>query len=321
MTPRLWVMNADCEAELAVWPAAYRRIPTIARRNRALAPALLRLAEPGDALLVDRPWESGLAARAAEAGVELLADDEAVVSTRRRLEPWGWTPSVVAMGERIGSIVDGPPIDVVRRVSSKLFSHELERELGVGIDRSSVVDSMESLADALAVACPGADDKWVVKSPFGFAARERVLGRGPKADDRSGTWAARRFAAGERLIVEPWLDVVREYGVPIVVSADGDVDVVGFSNLQTNRAGVATGYWIGRPIAPGIVAELTRVAILVGRRLAAAGYTGPAGIDALKHAGGLRPLVEINARWTMGHVAVAVGRILPSGSFFRPGES
>jgi hypothetical protein len=218
-------------------------------------------------------------------------------------------------------MVDGPSIEVVRRLSSKLFSHALEGELGVGVNGASVVDSMQSLVDALGAACPHPDDKWAVKGPFGFAARERVLGRGPTVDDRAGKWAARRFAAGERLLVEPWLDVVREYGVPIMVGAGGVVDIVGFSDLQTNRAGAAEGYWIGRPIATEVTDELTRVAGEVGRRLAAEGYVGPAGIDALEHADGLRPLVEINARWTMGHVAVAVARSreYSEPQFWKPG--
>ncbi len=321
MTSRLWLMNADCEAELAVWPAPYRRIPTIARRNRALAPALLWLAERGDALVVERPWEPELVAQAAERGVELLNRDGIDDAAGLRLEPWGWTPSAAEEGARHGAAVNGPSIDVVRRMSSKLFSHSLERELGVGVRGATVVDSMESLAAALGTACPRPHDKWVVKSPFGFAARERVLGRGPAVDDRAGKWASRRFAAGERLLVEPWLDVVREYGVPMVVGSGGEVEIAGFSDLKTNRAGAAEGYWIGRPIATDVTDELTKVANEVGRRLAAEGYVGPAGIDALEHAGGLRPLVEINARWTMGHAAVAVARTLPSGSFFKPGES
>ena len=319
MTQRLWVMNADCEAELAVWPAPYRRSPTIARRNRALAPELLWLTRPGDALAVDPPWEPELVSRASDRNVELVACDAIGDSPRRSLEPWGWTPSAVDLGTRHGAAVNGPSFEVVRRLSSKLFSHALERELEIGVDGAAIADSMESLTVALRAACPRPDDKWVVKSPFGFAARERVLGRGPAIDDRAGKWAARRFATGERLIVEPWLDVTREYGVPIVVHPGGDVEIVGFSDLQTNRAGAAEGYWIGRPIATEVTDELARVANEVGRRLAGEGYTGPAGIDALEHAGGLRPLVEINARWTMGHVAVAVARTLPSGSFFKPG--
>jgi hypothetical protein len=52
------------------------------------------------------------------------------------------------------------------------------------------------------------------------------------------------------------------------------------------------------------------VARRAGERLFAEGYHGPVGIDALETAGGLHPLLEINARYTMGFVAVAVERAL-----------
>ena len=37
---------------------------------------------------------------------------------------------------------------------------------------------------------------------------------------------------------------------------------------------------------------------------------GPVGVDALEHEGGLHPLLEVNARYTMGFVAVAVEKSL-----------
>jgi hypothetical protein len=52
--------------------------------------------------------------------------------------------------------------------------------------------------------------------------------------------------------------------------------------------------------------ELERIAHIVGERLFKEGYHGPVGIDALEHARGLHPLLEINARYTVGFIAVAV---------------
>jgi hypothetical protein len=58
------------------------------------------------------------------------------------------------------------------------------------------------------------------------------------------------------------------------------------------------------------MAELERVAALVCARLHEEGYCGPVGVDALEHRGGLHPLLEVNARYTMGFVALAVERAL-----------
>jgi hypothetical protein len=54
--------------------------------------------------------------------------------------------------------------------------------------------------------------------------------------------------------------------------------------------------------------DLESIASVLAPRLTRAGYYGPVGIDALEHTGGLLPLLEINARYTMGFIALAVER-------------
>ena len=123
-------------------------------------------------------------------------------------------------------------------------------------------------------------------------------------------WSQRRFDRGETLIFQPWLEVEREYGVVMEISSSGASSIQGISDLQTNGAGTGTGYLLGRPLDAGRRRELESMARTVAARLYAEGYTGPAGVDALEHTRGLHPLLEINARYTMGFVALAVERAL-----------
>jgi hypothetical protein len=110
---------------------------------------------------------------------------------------------------------------------------------------------------------------------------------------------------------------LREYGVVCEVRRDGSHRVCGFSDLRTNGAGTGLGYVLGRPPTPERMRELEWVAAVVCERLHAAGYHGPAGLDAVEHAGGLHPLLEVNARYTMGFVALAVERVVkPSAPTF-----
>jgi hypothetical protein len=200
--------------------------------------------------------------------------------------------------------------ETVARVNSKLWSHALEVELGWSQPGAATASSFEELQEVAARACPAGDDKWVIKSPFGFAARDRVLGRGPLIAEAQARWASRRLDRGETLIFQPWLEVLREYGVVLEISPAGESVLQGISDLQTNGAGTGTGYILGRPPAPARLHELERIASIVAGRLFKEGYYGPVGIDALEHTGGLHPLLEINARYTMGFVALAVERSL-----------
>lgn len=306
-------MNADFEVELAAETTGgkYRRLPPFEALNRRLAPHLLWLAQPGDALLLEQPWSESLQSDARRRGVELVSPGHREREAARLFTPWGWTPCAVAAGVQAGARVSQTvPFATVARVNSKLWSHALEVELGLALDGATSAATFEELTQAVARACPKADDKWVVKSPFGFAARDRVLGRGSVLADAQAKWSRRRLDKGETLLFQPWLEVVREYGIVMEIDADGAIEIHGISDLQTNGAGTGTGYILGRTPAPHRVAELERVARFVGARLSSEGYFGPVGIDALEHAGGLHPLLEINARYTMGFVALAVERSL-----------
>ena len=64
-----------------------------------------------------------------------------------------------------------------------------------------------------------------------------------------------------------------------------------------------------------IFQHLEAVGRAVGSRLAARGQTGPAGIDALVYRDSngefrLKPIVEVNPRYTMGHIALKLSRRL-----------
>ncbi len=307
MGPRLWHMNADFETELSRPLGTYRRLPSAEALNRRLAPHLFWLARAGDALLLAEPWDDQLRQEARRRGVELVSPDHQRDLSAYTFTPWGWTPSALAAGKRAEAQVSQPvPFETVARVNSKLWSHALEVEFGWALPGAAVCSAFAELEETLARACPRRDDKWVIKSPFGFAARDRVLGRGPTLEGPQGKWCERRFQRGERLIFQPWLEVRREYGVVLEISPGGAYSIKGISDLQTNGAGTGRGYLLGRPPAENRILELEAVADKIAPRLFREGYTGPVGIDALEHSLGLHPLLEINARYTMGFVAVAV---------------
>lgn len=313
-------MNADFEMELAAanTHGIYRRPASFIEINRRLAAHLLWLMRPGDALLLDESPSTELAAQAVERGVKLIAIDGDVDQSHRVFTPWGWTKNAVTIGEKFGAIVRHPPLETVARVNSKLWSHALELELGIARAGSAIASTFEELQMAVSRACPNPEDKWVVKSPLGFAARDRVLGRGAILEGAQATWTQRRFARRETLLFQPWLDVMREYGVVMNILPDGEIIIEGISDLQTNGAGTGTGYILGRKPSPQRADELLNMAKIVGARLFKEGYTGAAGMDALEHTGGLHPLLEINARYTMGHIALAIERALdPKTPVFR----
>lgn len=308
---KLWYMNADFEMELATAPSnKYFCSPIVAKVNQQLAPHLLWLASKGDSLILEKPWSESTLQFAQKQEVDLIVPNCKIKQQEKLFTPWGWTPSAIEAGLKLGAIVNAPSLNLIKKINSKVFSFSLEQEWGIALKGSGIAKDVNELKAIIRESCPGASDKWVIKSPMGVAARERILGRGSTLNQAATIWVERQFEKGEQLIFQPWLEVIREYGVTIYINVNGEIEFLGVSDLQTNGAGTGIGYLLGRKIELFRLAELKEVAERVGKRLFQEGYSGPAGIDALEHSKGLHPLLEINARYTMGFVAIAVEKAL-----------
>ena len=160
----------------------------------------------------------------------------------------------------------------------------------------------------------------MLKAAFGMAGRERVPGCGPDLPEPTLNWCRRRLSKHSGIVFEPWLERVAEAGVQIDVPSSGEPRLAGITPLLSTPGG---GYRGSRLIADRELeewADAVPVALAVGRELQAIGYFGPVGIDVMRyaHLSGeirLRCLQDLNARWTMGRLA------LGWKSQFRPGES
>lgn len=220
------------------------------------------------------------------------------------LLPWGVTPRVVQMAPH----QDFPDPAVVRRVNDKQFSHELEKRFGVELPCARLVTSLEELEAAVAD-CP---HDWVLKHPMGVSARERAVGKQGRISDSGRGWARKQFV-NWTLLFEPWVDPRRDFSMHFEIARDGSVEFVGHCQLVADPGGV----YRGNQLVPG--QELAGRALACGREvageLARLGYWGPVGIDAFEGVLGehpvLRPLVEINARYSFGRLTLALRDWIP----------
>ena len=113
---------------------------------------------------------------------------------------------------------------------------------------------------------------------------------------------------------EPWVESIGEVGVQIEVPHDDEPYIIGWTLMLVDSRGQYAGSWfkLGRKWASedeshdwGIAADM---AMKVAKRVQQIGYFGPLGIDAMRYRGRngsirLRPLQDINVRWTMGRLS------------------
>jgi hypothetical protein len=155
--------------------------------------------------------------------------------------------------------------------------------------------------------------KWVLKGEFGGAGREIRFGSGPFSNV-DASWVGNRFRRGLSVTIEPRLDCIAEAGVQFQIDSDGAVAFIGVTPLLSRADGSYEGSRFENDASlPADWSEAIAVGRLAAAAVAREGYCGPLGIDAMRYrdAAGetrFRPLQDLNARYTMGRLALGLRR-------------
>ena len=288
--PRAWVLNLDAEHELergsGYTPTRHMRSIVERERRRLLGP----LVAPGDVLVTEAALAAGGAAIERARGLAGCA--------------WSPTPRALDLLARAGAQVSqAPAFEVLRRVNARPFAAAVRSPLrAAGFAKQVVLSEDEVLAQVARPAALG----WLVRRTFGAAGRgRRRLHAGQPTPDEL-TWIRASLRSGP-LVIEPWVQVTREYTRSGSVAADGAVTISAPCFQETSEHGA----WLrteraGRGAVHGSDdLRLEEATARAGEALAHAGYFGPFGIDAFRYRAGpgepecLNPLSEINARLTM----------------------
>jgi uncharacterized ferritin-like protein (DUF455 family) len=187
----------------------------------------------------------------------------------------------------------------------------------------------EALSAVTAIRARG-HHKVVAKESIGLAGSNAMRFFEPELPESHRTWIQKSLAAGRSLVIEPWLERLVDFSLQLEMSDDG-LRVCGYTVLLNDARGqylgnVAESHHHTRipvavvkcfPEVPGMSSRLLRLfGALVESlevRLRAAEFVGPVGIDAFvfRDATGaprVKPVVEINPRYTMGRVTVELMR-------------
>ena len=189
----------------------------------------------------------------------------------------------------------------------------LDEQLSTRLPGARAIDSLAQLDEHLAhgAAAAGVDRRWVCKAPWTAAGRDRAHGQGDTLDGELRVYVGRLLERFGVVLFEPWLDRVLDIGTCARLSADGTVAAQAPHTLLSDPRGGFLGIDLALPpisdVDRGSLAAATDAA---GAALHRLGYTGPFTVDAFVYRSGggtrLRPLCELNARHTFGHVARAL---------------
>jgi hypothetical protein len=300
-----------------------RTLPaSIQRINAELAFSLVTIAQPGDCVWAIEPPELDYRQHLVEIGLPAVQIVRAAsdVPVGTELQPWGWSSHVNNWGTRNGWRCDCPDLDVVATANSREFSASLEREWNCGLPHARSIHTLQEFHDAVAESAQQTA-AWVVKANFGMSARERSLGRGSPPSQQAVQWVRKQLAEGGPVYFEPWVERLEEIGIQFTIPSAGHPVLEGITPLITDSLGTYRGSRFRGASCQLAGLDGTKpvleIATRAAQRIQQLGYYGPLGIDAMRYctpAGEIRwrPLQDINARLTMGRLALGLRRIVQS---------
>lgn len=293
--------------------------------NTSLASCWVGLAEDGDHIYVPGTIPSEFVVQLANAGLPRVRftnqwpnQEEA---SKLQFVPWGWSAEVIQTARLKGFQSEVPPPAAVQAINARTFSFQCEEEWGLLLAGSRKLENISDLEAGvidLNKLQGGKTKAWVVKANFSMSARERMQGQGDQLTEQIRGWANKRFAQGQTLFLEPWVNRISEAGLQFEIPKQGDPQLKGVALLLSDARGQYRG---SRITIDEQSLEEWQTAIEVGQRVAKraqqAGYFGPLGIDAMCYQDEdgkrqCRPIQDLNARYTMGRLALGFARFLES---------
>ena len=168
----------------------------------------------------------------------------------------------------------------------------------------------------------------VVKAPYGTSGMQ--MRRIQKLEELKGPlegWMKNILITQKALIIEEWLEKTADVSIQIEIT-EKQTQIFQVRRFMTGNQNEYRGAYLGSKLAGfstdeirvlhNLLPEWLRLIRALGIKLREKGYQGPAGIDALlwRSSEGtlkLKPLIELNPRWTMGRIALELEKQLLPG--------
>ena len=200
-----------------------------------------------------------------------------------------------------------------------------------------VVDTPRAAREAIAAIRRRGHHRIVVKQALGLAGRNSIRLWERDVVETHRRWMAGALERGGQLVIEPWLERAADFSAQLEMTSDG-LKLCGYTGLINDHRGQFEANWAapnygtrlptpvtalfnGPPDISGRTQRLySRIFAALEDALRSAGFLGPLGIDAFVYRSfdgrcRLKPIVEINPRYTMGRLTVELMKRTCPGSF------
>jgi uncharacterized ferritin-like protein (DUF455 family) len=338
-TPNVFWFNPGAEESLVASGEEWGRAARQVERDLALLPAYLARRE--DVVVVPEVPPTEFLTAMLNAGIELPElvgkSELAGIASRKlhELRPWARTPDAEPVIKELGvACAPTAPGLFSKAVHAQFLSSLLDGSEGSMLCPLEVVGeevfSVEAVRSWIKNCAFG---ECVLKAPFSTAGRDRrIRSVSTPLGQEEEEWIAEMLRKQKSLVLEPWLDRVVDFSVQYDAEGDGRLRRRGIVVLENSKKGQFRSATVADRFTD-FLDEETRRALFEGASsrghlieflddwlepalrelLRSHRYAGPLGVDAFLYrdeAGAvcIKPVVEINPRYTMGRVAVELAR-------------
>lgn len=207
------------------------------------------------------------------------------------IESWGYSQLIAEWASANELQYPMPDWDVVKEVNSKRFSFEHSRKLPGAMLLSNTSEAANWLRSF-----PGPK---VFKTCFGVSGKGHLIIDENK--ERTAKFLQREWNKDLPVIAEPWVKRDLDFSTQWFLS--DKITYLGATICQNDARGKYMSNTVGKLSIPHLEEHKNEVMPLL-KIMASKGYFGNVGIDAMVYQSQLHPVVEINARKTMGYAAL-----------------
>jgi hypothetical protein len=238
--------------------------------------------------------------------VSLLAEKgniqkyKTVFSKDVRLSPYAQIPQIEQLCASFEIPFQGPPLDVVKKVNSKIYSHEIHKILEIPrySERVSNINELRVAASKLS------GKKFLLKYPNGVSGKGNLLIQSDAMFERIVRYFESQIKKGKilELLVEPFFDKMTDFSCQMEISRDGNCKILSVQKMENSNF----AYWGSNSADSELYTTLEEKGYFqlmqrVGLQLFKDGYFGFVCVDSMLLTDKtLVPIVEINARKSMG---------------------
>lgn len=232
---------------------------------------------------------------------------------------WGWSREAINTLESSGAVCSAPNLDKVKKVNNRQFCNETGKKYAIGVPDSIYCKSIDCFHNAIT----NLHNKFplVIKPAFGGSGFGiRVINS--HNDIQKNTADLEFYLLHGGAVIEPWCQRMYDLSTNLYLHPDGKIETIRHQRLFSNQFGSFYGIYIAPTdlLLDKWKTKLEDASINATTEISKAGYFGPIGFDSFVYRGNdnceyLAPIIEINGRHVMSHIAHAVRDQIASAKY------